>query len=360
MATFRKRGPYQWHVQVRRKGFPTQTKTFESKVEAEAWAQMIESEMARGVWLCRSEAESTSLGELLDRYGREVVPSKKGQAQERSLLGVWRGTTLAKRMVASIRGSDVAALRDEWLQSYEAATVLRRLQLLSHVFNVARREWGLESVANPVDLVRKPRANNARSRRVADDKAGAPAGRAGELERIVAATESPLLPSLIRLAVETGMRRSELVGLAWEHVDLKRRVAHLPATKNGTSRDVPLSTAAVAEFKALLSRQANGQTTFPHRGRVFSIREDAVTRAFERAVERARQAYEAECINDDREPDRQFLKGLRFHDLRHEAASRMASVYQLHELAKVTGHKDPRMLMRYYHPRAEDLAKKLG
>lgn len=106
MATFRKRGPGQWEVQIRRRGYPAQSKTFDSKTEAEAWAQMIESEMARGVWLNRSEAESTTLHELLERYEKEIVPSKKGQAQERSVLAVWRATDLAKRFVATIRSSD--------------------------------------------------------------------------------------------------------------------------------------------------------------------------------------------------------------------------------------------------------------
>lgn len=356
MATYQRTKQGKWRALVRRKGYPVQTKTFRTKAEAEAWAALNESEMARGVWLDRSEAESTSLGELLDRYEREIVPTKRGQVQERSVLAAWRETDLALRMVASVRAGDVAMLRDQWLQIYEPATVLRRLQVLSHVINVARREWGMESVANPIEQVRKPAPNNARSRRLVQLQSGPrKKGGAGELDRIIAATDSRLLPAIVRLAVETAMRRSELVGLCWEHVDLKRRVAHLPKTKNGSARDVPLSLAAVAELDTLRPRSANGEL----RGRVFAIREDAVTRAFERAVGRARQAYVAECEDAGREPAPGFLVDLRFHDLRHEAASRMAAVYQLHELAKVTGHKDPRMLMRYYHPRAEDLAKKL-
>jgi len=356
MATLRKRGPYQWEVQIRRRGYPATSKTFETKAEAEAWAAMIESEMARGIWVSRSEAESTTLEELLDRYAKEVVPTKKGQAQEYSVLRVWRETELAIRTVAAVRSSDIASHRDEWLRSFEPATVLRRLSVLSHVFSVARREWGMESVTNPVELVRKPSVNNARSRRIiqlATDMEDL----SSELDRVIAASESELLPVIIRLAVETAMRRSEIVGLSWEHIDLRRRVAHLPATKNGGARDVPLSSVAVEQLTARKPGQRGGEL---QRGRVFSIREDAITRAFERAVGRARKAYEAECRETGKAPDARFLNDLRFHDLRHEAASRLATVYQLHELAKVTGHKDPRMLMRYYHPRAEDLAKRLA
>jgi integrase len=356
MATLRKRGPYQWEAQIRRRGYPATSKTFETKAEAEAWAAMIESEMSRGIWVSRSEAESTTLVELLDRYAKEVVPTKKGQAQEYSVLRAWRETELAIRTVAGVRSVDIASHRDQWLRTLEPATVLRRLSVLSHVFSIARREWGMESVTNPVELVRKPSASNARSRRVIQldtDRKGS----SGELDRVIAASGSKLLPVIIRLAVETAMRRSEIVALTWEHIDLRRRVAHLPATKNGSARDVPLSTVALEQLTALQPRQQGNEL---QRGRVFSIREDAITRAFERAVARARNAYEAECRENGMEPDARFLSDLRFHDLRHEAASRLATVFQLHELAKVTGHKDPRMLMRYYHPRAEDLAKKLA
>ncbi|MDI9239442.1 tyrosine-type recombinase/integrase [Lysobacter sp. LF1] len=358
MATFRKRGPYQWEAQIRRRGYPATSKTFETKAEAEAWSAMIESEMSRGVWVSRSQAESTTLHQLLERYEREVVPTKKGHTQERSVLSVWRSTALARRTVAGVRSTDVAALRDEWLRSYKAATVLRRLSVLSHVFNVARREWGMESVGNPVELVRKPTVNNARSRRLAAiAEAGSNTLAKGELDRVIASTESTTLPAIVRLAVETAMRRSEIVGLRWEHIDLTRRVAHLPATKNGSSRNVPLSGAAVEVLANLLPTGA--QVNRAPGGRVFHLRDDAVTRAFERAVARARHEYESECRMAGLPADATFLTNLRFHDLRHEATSRLADVYQLHELSKVTGHKDPRMLLRYYHPSAEDLARRL-
>lgn len=361
MATLRKRGPYQWEAQIRRRGYPATSKTFETKAEAESWAAMIESEMSRGVWVSRTEAESTTLRELIDRYEKEIVPGKKGQAQERSILSIWRESELAVRTVAGVRSADVAALRDRWLQTYEPATVLRRLSVLSHIFNVARKEWRLESVANPVELIRKPVVKNARSRRVVKLQYDvAKSGAAGEIDRIISASESPLLPTIIRLAIETAMRRSEIVGLRWEHIDLSRRVAHLPATKNGSSRDVPLSSIAVEALTALRPDKGANIAGAAVEGRVFRIRDDAVTRAFERAVARARAVYLGECEESSCSPVKGFLVDLRFHDLRHEAASRLAEVYQLHELAKVTGHRDPRMLMRYYHPRAEDLAKRLA
>ncbi|MBK6612628.1 site-specific integrase [Ottowia sp.] len=381
MATFRKRGPYQWEAQIRRRGYPAQSKTFETKAEAEAWANMIESEMARGVWVSRGEAEATTLHEALTRYETEIVPAKKGAAQEESVLRICKATDLAKRRLATIRSADVSKLRDDWLADCKPATVLRRLAVLSHVFSIARKEWGMESLSNPVELVRKPQPNNARTRRViadvsAEDVDDSDRGALeGELERLVSASGSALLPSVISLAVETAMRRGEIIALRWEHVDLKRRVAHLPATKNGTARDVPLSTRAVEVLQALKdARDAGVESDEDDKGeglgmevddaeetaRVFEIRSDAVTRAFVRAVARARKLYVKECKAARKRPDERLLVDLRFHDLRHEATSRLASIFPLHELTKITGHKDPRMLMRYYHPRAEDLAKRLA
>lgn len=370
MATIRRRGPYQWHVQVRKKGFPTQTKTFDTKTEAEAWAKMIESEMNRGVWLDRSEAENTSLRELLDRYEVELVPSLKGAIRERSVLSLWRLTPLSSRMVATIRSGDIAQQRDAWLaEGLAPATVLRRLARLSHLFNTARKEWGMESVANPVELVRKPSVANARTRRISTPSAASRRnGRAqNEVERIVAASESRMLPTIITLAVETAMRRSEIATLRWEYIDLERCVAHIPETKNGNSRDVPLSQVAIDALAALLPsrgastvRRRKAPTVPPSlRGRVFALQPDGITQAFERALQRAHVEYEHECKERRQEVDPAFLRDLRFHDLRHEATSRLAVRFQLHELAKITGHRDTRMLLRYYHPRAEDLAKKL-
>ena len=139
---------------------------------------------------------------------------------------------------------------------------------------------------------------------------------------------------LVRFAIETAMRQGEMLSLRWEHVDLRTRTAHLEDTKNGEARTVPLSSRAAAVLEVL-----------PHSidGRVFPISAQAVKRAWGRACRRA------------------GIEGLHFHDLRHEATSRLAErLPNLIELAAVTGHKDPRMLKRYYHPRAADLAKKLG
>ncbi|WP_225561724.1 site-specific integrase [Rhodanobacter sp. DHB23] len=328
---------------------------------------MIESEMNRGVWLDRSEAETTTLYALLDRYETEVMPALKGVVREKSVLGLWRDTPLSKRTVATIRSGDIAQQRDTWLAAGLApATVLRRLARLSHLFNTARKEWGMESLSNPVELVRKPTPNNARTRRVvAPPSNGRRCDRQmDELARISASSESRVLPVILTLAVETAMRRGEIAALLWENIDLGRRVAHLPETKNGNSRDVPLSTVAVDVLASLLpkgvgKRRKTSIVPPELRGLVFAMHADGITQAFERALERARTKYLQECAEHNQPPDPAFLRDLRFHDLRHEATSRLAARFQLHELAKITGHRDTRMLLRYYHPDAADLAKRL-
>lgn len=324
MATITQRESGRWQAKVRRADAPSISRTFRTQIDAEGWARKQESDIERGVWRDASEAESTTLAECLDRYIQEWVPRKSDPARERSHVNAVRIVPLARRSMARIRSADVAAARDAWASDGHApATIVRRLAVLSRVFNLARREWGMESLVNPVESVSKPRVSNARNRRVSQD----------EIDSLCVATGSVELGAFIRLAVETAMRRGELCNLRWEHVDLRACTAYLPHTKNGSSRTVPLSTRALSALRSL-PRHIEG--------RVFRLKPDSVSQAFDRACQRA------------------GLDGLHFHDLRHEATSRLADVLQAHELAKVTGHKDMRMVLRYYHPRATDLAKKLG
>lgn len=351
MATFTKRGDLQWQAKIRRKGYPQQSKTFDTRAAAERWARAIESEMDRGRFVSSAEAESTTFAEALDRYEREIASNKRGATQERSIIRMLGDSWLAKRPLAGVRRADIAKLRDEWCETHSPATVVRRLAVISHLFTIARKEWGLESLSNPVELVRKPTVKNERTRRIASiDPSSSRDVSTDELAYVKAASQSAFLPALIDIAVETAMRRGELMTLGPSQVDLKKRVVTLAMTKNGSSRQVPLSSRAVTILQKLIEEK---------RDVFFPVRADAVTRSFERAVARARRRYEEDCIDREVDADPNFLVDLCFHDLRHEATSRLASVFPLHELAKITGHRDTKMLMRYYHPRAEDLAKKL-
>ena len=243
VATFRKRSPYQWQAQVRKKGQPLQTKTFETCALAEQWARAIEVEMDKGVFVSRAEAESTTLKELLERYLGEITPLKKGAASETNRLKALMRLPLAQRFVAGIRGVDIARFRDERLQKVTPSTVKRDLVLLGHAFEVARKEWGIH-FHNPVRDIKLPSENRPRDRCL----------QAGEETRLLAACKqarNPWLLPIVQLALETAMRQGELIRLRWEHIDLNRRTAHLPDTKNGESRTVPLSTTAIRVLRAL-------------------------------------------------------------------------------------------------------------
>ena len=241
--------------------------------------------------------------------------------------------------------------------------------MLSTVFNHARREWDVH-VENPIPLIKRPDKARARDRRFsAEEEAYLLAALTGG-ERLADGTFSkgarnPWLLPLVKLAIETAMRRGELLSLIWENVDLKRQTAHLPDTKNGDPRTVPLSTRAVAILTELPLPEIDDEgrdAAEPLRtGAVFPTTALALRKGFARAIERAQEQYRADCQQAKRRPVAGFLEDVHFHDTRHEAASRLAErLTNVLELSAVTGHKDLRMLKRYYHPRAEDLAKKLG
>lgn len=371
MATLRKRGPAQWQVQVRRKGWPLQTKTFNTQAEAKTWATMIEREMDAGAFVSRNEAESTSFSTALETYASEVTRKKRSSASELSRIQAMQRHPLALRSLASIRGADLASYRDSRLaEGLAPATVRRELALISHVFTIARKEWRMESLSNPVELIRQPSVDDARDRRILSaDVWTLEAGKLvkehiDELEMIRRYSRSTELPQIVTFAVETAMRRGEICSLLRTNVNLEKRVALLPMTKNGSARGVPLSSKAVEVLKSLPERDR--EDTY------FKSRPDTITKAFADAIEDARQAYHGllECHMkqkklpkdkiDKRIAEDPFLVNLRFHDLRHEATSRLADIFPLHELTKITGHQDTRMLMRYYHPKTEDLAKKLA
>jgi integrase len=363
MATVRQQENGRWQAIVRRTGHPQQSKTFAREKDATNWAKAVELEMDRGRWTDSTAAEKITLGELLTRYAAEISPGKKGAPQEASRIAFWQAHRLSQRSLASVKPVDLSRFVSERQAGGAAAATIRNdLAVISNLYTVANKRWGI-SIANPASgrVLDLPRENNARDRRFEGD----------EEARLFAALEDPgdavkaeagdrrniwILP-MVRIAVETAMRQGELLGVEWKHVDLVRRVIHLPDTKNGTSRDVPLSPVAVAVLEKLLQPKAKS-------GPVFNTTASAVKQSWMRAVARARRIYEKELRDAGEEPsvikEDPLLTDLHFHDLRHEATSRLAEVFALHELMKVTGHKDTRMLARYYHPRAEDLAKKLA
>lgn len=298
-----------------------------------------------------------TLSQAISRYLVEISPAKKGGLAERSLARCWASTRLAGRPINRIKNTDLIAIRDEWSAMFKPATVVRRLAFLSHVYTVLRKDWGWSDLANPVQLVRRPTVEDARDRRLFKQIRlnGVPEAECPrcELEWLLAATESEELPVIMTLATETAMRRSEMCGIRRENVDLRHGSVWLPETKNGTSRIVPLTPWALETLRRYLAGR-------PMRGPIFTMTPGAVTRAFIRARRRARRNYEALCAKYGRRPHAAYFNNLRLHDLRHEATSLLAPIFELHELAKISGHKDTRMLLRYYHPSGRELARKIA
>ena len=324
MATFRKRSG-SWQALVKKKGFGQIGRTFDTKAEAEAWAKIVEAEMVRGVFFSRKEAESTTLSEALDRYEREVSSTKKGYLQEKKRIRAWKSHPLGKRFLASIQGKDFALYRDERIKSGSSANTVRLdLAVISHLFEVARKEWGMEGLHNPVKAIRMPSPPAGRDRRL----------QAGELEKLLESS-SEEMNQVIRFALETAMRRGELAGMTWEMVDLKKRTVTLPETKNGQKRIVPLSFVALSILKERLrTRRLDGK--------VWNIGSDAISQDFAKACRKA------------------GISGLHFHDLRHEATSRLFEKgFDTMEVSTITGHKTLQMLKRYTHLRAEDLVERM-
>jgi integrase len=327
MATIEKRGQF-WRVKIRRAGLLAQTRTFDNRTQAQQWARSVESEIDKGIVVDRRTAQRLSLSEVLERYRREVTPTKRGSADENLRLKAMAQRPFARIRMSALTSSHLATYRDERLRVVSGATVNREFGLLSHAIDTARREWDVYLPTNPCTLVRRPPQGRPRSRRLQGD----------EEQRLLAACRDARniwLAHFVALAIETGMRRGELLAVQWSNVDLERRIAFLPVTKNGESRGVPLSSRAIAILRGLPASS---------NGRVFGeLTADALKHSFKRAVRRA------------------GIKGLRLHDLRHEATSRFFEKgLNVMEVASVTGHKTLQMLKRYTHLSVTDLATRLG
>ena len=350
MATIRQIPSGMWQGIVRKKGYLPKSKTFSTKRDCERWATDTEAKMNRGVFNDASESEALTLRDGLTRYLAEVTPKKKGFEAETYKIKAMLSEKFVDKTFATFRQSDAASYRDSLHKAgLSASTIRNHLSLLSHLYETANKEWSLYC-QNPIKLISKPKVNNSRVRRLSDV----------EFKYLVAALsntgaglrQNNTVLAVVLFALETAMRQSEILSLQWSAIDWTKRVALLDDTKNGDSREVPLSSAAV---KILTGDSAS--VVKMRRGRVFKATASAIKQSYMRAVIRARKAYEADFEQDVR--DDAVLIDLTFHDLRHEATSRLADVFQMHELMKVTGHKDSRMLARYCHPKGSDLAKKL-
>ena len=326
MATIRKRGDLQWEAQVRRKGFPHVNKTFTYKDDAERWAKETEVAIERGLFFDRTVAERTTLSNLIERYRESILPEKSGKHLAPALRQL--DSVLGQYAVSSISSEMIAKHRNERLKTVSASTVKKEINLLSRLYDLAGKEWGIPIAANPCLMVSRPTEPKGRDRRLEDGE---------ESALLLACRQSSIeLEAIVQVALETGARLGELLKLCWKDVNLVKCTGKLFDTKNGEDRVIPLSSRALEALKSL-PRHIGGRVFWRWSA------SDSFNKTWARACARA------------------GIEDLRFHDLRHEAVSRLFEKgLNPMEAASVSGHKTLAMLKRYTHLRAEDLAKKLG
>lgn len=319
-----------WFAQVRRSGFPSQSRTFDTKAEATAWAATIESQLV--LWNSAKPSDAlrnASLGDLIGRYLQDVTAHKLGRVDEQFRLNKVRRSSMASIPIGKLTPATIAAYRDSRLTEVAPSTVQKELNLLQSIVKRATHEWGLHIPSNPFERVARPRVVNARERRVTVEEMSA-------LRASLTTCRNPYTALVVAFAIETGMRRGEILQLKWTDIDGQSRLARLGRTKNGHSRLVPLSCGAIDVLTRSQLLQQSGEAN------VFPISVAALKHSWKRLTVRS------------------GISDLHFHDLRHEAISRFFELgLSVAEVSHISGHRDPRMLFRYTHLRALDLAKRL-
>lgn len=334
MATIRRHGN-NWQAIIRKTGFKPKRKTFRTQKMAQDWARKTEDLMAQGHYIDR-QVTKMSVPELLDRYLTDITPRKKSAKKEASRIRILR-EYFEHIHLANLKPDAIVEYVDHRLQTVKADTVRKEMSTLSHAIETGMALWGVHMIENPVKAAKRILSATrtldqglARDRRVTLE----------EEKQLLAEAENygGNLASIIRLAIRTAMRRQEISRLCYNHVNEKLGTLYIPDTKssrNIKSRTIPLPADILSMLKALAKSQDD--KTKP----LFGLSPDSITQAFTRVTRRV------------------GIEGLRFHDLRHEATSRLfESGWSIEEVRLVTGHSDLTSLLRYTHLRPENLVHK--
>lgn len=316
-----------WRAQIKRAGL-RESATFPSAAQARAWAATREHELAdarAGILPVRTVAQA------LTRYSTEVSPRHRGQRWEQVRLAkLGRELPFAGKRIAEVSPADIAGWRDAQGRTLAPASVRREFGLLRAVFAVALREWGWLRVS-PFEAVRQPPPGRPRDRRVSDDELGAIVAALGWDQVSRPRRSGQYVAAAALWALATAMRQGEILALTRADVDVAGRVARIVESKNGEGRAVPLARAALALLELL-----------PERGRLFPVASSVADTLW-------RRARKAAGVGD-----------VRFHDLRREATTRMAGKVDVLTLARITGHRDLKILLRtYYAPAMSEVAARL-
>lgn len=327
MATCRRRGEA-WRIEVCRNGV-RDSATFDTKAEAHKWAIRREAELSLTP---EQKAANKTFGDAAQKYAESVSVGRKGERWERIRINAFqRTTTFWNTKLGEITPDVLGAWRDTRKKQVSDGSVRREYNLIRSIFEVARREWRWTPF-NPCHDVRMPAMPRARTRRIAPHEVEIVLKQLGFVEGAIAESSYDEVAIAFLIALETAMRASEIINLRWHHVYLDAAYVHLADTKNGDSRDVPLSPRAVALF-GLLPRK---------RERCFSISSATLSTLFRRARRES------------------GLSGFTFHDSRREALSRLSRRLTVLQLARMAGHRNPKSLMTYYQESASEMAALLG
>jgi len=323
MASVRKLKSKRFLVEVRKHG-QRLSKTFDTQIQAYAWAAETENTLTpNGI------VKGKILGDAFSRYRDEISPTKKSHRNEHNRMNRLLQQPIANLVILETTNYDIELWIEKALKRNKNSSVNRDLNAISAVFEQAKRwRW---TDRNPLREIKRPKNPQPRDRRISER----------EIERILdalgfdgetVATRRDVIAVAFLFALETAMRQGEIWGLTWNDIYFDKRYARLHETKNGTKRDVPLSSEAIRLLKLLPS----------HNDRVFNTNQNSSATLFRRSLKLA------------------SIKGLTFHDTRHEALTRLARKLEVLDLARMVGHRDPRSLMIYYNATAEEIAHRLG
>jgi integrase len=338
MGSIRKRGK-SWFAEVRIKNHPEERASFDTKSQALAWVATVEAKLRTGPRSTIASSDKT-LFDAMERYKREVLPAmRSGQKEVIRLERIARELDFIGKRLRDIDKHDIARWRDERLLVVLPSSVNRDMNALSSIFNACVRRW--DWIAhNPVRDTVRPAATRPRDRRISPAEIAAMSDALGLKPRDTPpGSQSQRLALAFLLALETGMRCGEMTSLTSDRVFLRDAYVHLDQTKNGSARNVPLSSRA-REILNQVMAVTEGLPT------VFEVRNpDALWR-------NARDRRAAKALPS--------VSTLHFHDSRHEAITQLARKLDVLDLARMIGHRDVKSLMIYYNATASEIAKRLG
>ena len=225
MGTLRRRNN-KWHVQIRRKHYPSQTRTFNNKLAALRWVRNTEIKLEQNdVGLLRKDYPR--LKSLIERYINTVSVKKRGYTAEKYHLKSLIKNKIARLPINLVTSQRLAEYRDDRADKVEPSTLLRELNIIQHLFNIAIKEWGF-AINNPCKMIAKPNGIKKRKRRLSNE----------EYNFLVKGNyPQQTLRNIIELAIETAMRRGEILNIKQEHI--KGQTLLIPITKNGDERTIP-------------------------------------------------------------------------------------------------------------------------